>query len=82
MTEQELRDLPASPENEVVECKPGIPSRREIAEYAVGIGNAGGGRLIMGVSDRVQRVGKAKPYQVKQLLQLAERHNLSLGGEE
>jgi hypothetical protein len=26
--------------------------------------------------------GKAKPYQVKQLLQLAERHNLSLGGEE
>jgi len=26
--------------------------------------------------------GKAKPYQVKQLLQLAERYNLSLGGEE
>jgi hypothetical protein len=26
--------------------------------------------------------GKAKPYQVKQLLGLAERYNLSLGGEE
>jgi predicted RNA binding protein YcfA (HicA-like mRNA interferase family) len=25
--------------------------------------------------------GKAKPYQVKQLLELAERYNLSLGGE-
>ncbi|HEV2419468.1 MAG TPA: type II toxin-antitoxin system HicA family toxin [Terriglobia bacterium] len=26
--------------------------------------------------------GKAKPYQVKQLLHLAERYNLVLGGEE
>ena len=26
--------------------------------------------------------GKAKPYQVKQLLTLVERYNLSLGGEE
>jgi predicted RNA binding protein YcfA (HicA-like mRNA interferase family) len=26
--------------------------------------------------------GKAKPYQVKQLLELVERYNLSLGGEE
>lgn len=26
--------------------------------------------------------GKAKPYQVKQLLDLAERYNLTLGGEE
>ena len=25
--------------------------------------------------------GKAKPYQVRQLLQLVERYNLSLGGE-
>lgn len=55
MTEEELRDLLAYPESEVVECKPGIPSRREIAEYAVGIGNSGGGWLIMGVSDRVPR---------------------------
>jgi predicted RNA binding protein YcfA (HicA-like mRNA interferase family) len=26
--------------------------------------------------------GKAKPYQVKQLLALVERYNLSLGGDE
>jgi len=26
--------------------------------------------------------GKAKPYQVKQLLSLVERYNLSLGGEK
>ena len=26
--------------------------------------------------------GKAKPYQVRQLLSLVERYNLSLGGEE
>jgi hypothetical protein len=26
--------------------------------------------------------GKAKPYQVKQLLQLAERYNLPLGGDQ
>jgi predicted RNA binding protein YcfA (HicA-like mRNA interferase family) len=26
--------------------------------------------------------GKAKPYQVKQLLDLVERYNLSFGGEE
>jgi len=26
--------------------------------------------------------GKAKAYQIKQLLQLVERYNLSLGGEE
>jgi len=26
--------------------------------------------------------GKAKPYQVRQLLQLVERYNLSLGGEK
>jgi predicted RNA binding protein YcfA (HicA-like mRNA interferase family) len=26
--------------------------------------------------------GKAKPYQVRQLLALVERYNLSLGGEE
>ena len=26
--------------------------------------------------------GKAKPYQVKQLLELVERYNLSIGGEE
>jgi ATP-dependent DNA helicase RecG len=52
VTETELREILAGPECEAVEFKPGLLSRREIAEYAVGIGNAGGGWLIMGVADR------------------------------
>jgi ATP-dependent DNA helicase RecG len=42
-------------EDESIECKPKLLSRREIIEYAVGIGNAGGGWLIMGVSDKIPR---------------------------
>jgi ATP-dependent DNA helicase RecG len=60
VTEAELRSLLAEQEDETVEFKPNLPNRREIAEYAVGIGNAGGGWLIMGVADRpphhVQRI--------------------------
>jgi ATP-dependent DNA helicase RecG len=55
VNEQELRQLMAASESESVEFKPGIPSRGDIAEYAVGIGNAGGGWLILGVSDRMPR---------------------------
>ena len=31
---------------------------------------------------RVSVHGQAKPYQIKQLLQLVERHNLELAGDE
>jgi len=55
VNERELRRLMASFESESIEFKPGIPSRNDIAEYAVGIGNAGGGWLILGVSDRIPR---------------------------
>jgi ATP-dependent DNA helicase RecG len=55
MTEAKLRELLSRAEGEAVEFKPDLLSRREIAEYAVGIGNAGGGWLIMGVSDRTPR---------------------------
>jgi ATP-dependent DNA helicase RecG len=55
MTEAELRELLSHCEGEAVECKPRLLPRHEIAEYAVGIGNAGGGWLIMGVSDRIPR---------------------------
>jgi ATP-dependent DNA helicase RecG len=55
VNEQELRQLMAASESESVEFKPGISSRSDIAEYAVGIGNAGGGWLILGVSDRMPR---------------------------
>jgi ATP-dependent DNA helicase RecG len=39
----------------MLECKARIVSREEISEYAVGIGNAGGGWLVMGVSNRLPR---------------------------
>ncbi len=45
----------ADRENEAVEFKPGMLGRKELAEYAVGLGNSGGGWLFMGVSDRVPR---------------------------
>lgn len=55
MREDELWNLLAQREGEAIEYKTGIITRREIAEYAVGIGNAGGGWLIMGVSDKMPR---------------------------
>ncbi len=55
MTEAELRSLLAEQEGERVEFKPNLLSRRDITEYTVGIGNAGGGWLIMGVADRPPR---------------------------
>jgi len=55
VNEQELRQLMAAVESESVEFKPGMLNRGDIAEYAVGIGNAGGGWLILGVSDRMPR---------------------------
>lgn len=54
MTEEELRCLIEKPEGNV-EFKSKLINRSEIAEYCVGIGNAGGGWLIMGVSDRRPR---------------------------
>jgi ATP-dependent DNA helicase RecG len=51
----ELQRLMAGEENEGVEFKPSRLSRTEIARYAVGIGNSGGGYLIMGVTNRPPR---------------------------
>ncbi len=62
MTEAELRQLMEHRETEAVEFKPKVLKRHEIAEYAVGIGNAGGGWLIMGVTDRLPR--RIKPVTV------------------
>jgi len=55
VTEAELLQLMLQRENEAVEFKPKVLKRHEIAEYAVGIGNAGGGWLVMGVTDRFPR---------------------------
>jgi ATP-dependent DNA helicase RecG len=73
MTEAELRRLLAEPEGEAVECKPKVISRSEIAAYAVGIGNAGGGWLIMGVSDRMpRRILAIKPPGADELAKIRE----------
>ena len=69
MNEAELRQLITEPEGEGVEFKPTLLSRKEIAEYAVGIGNAGGGLLLMGVSDRLPR--RIIPLQVPPMEELA-----------
>jgi ATP-dependent DNA helicase RecG len=55
MTHDELKALIETRESANTEFKPAVLSRKEIAEYAVGIGNAGGGRLVMGVSDKPPR---------------------------
>jgi ATP-dependent DNA helicase RecG len=55
MTEKELRNLLARSEGKTIEYKQTLPSRRDIIEYAVGIGNAGGGFLIIGVSNAPPR---------------------------
>ncbi|MBP8258760.1 MAG: putative DNA binding domain-containing protein [Verrucomicrobia bacterium] len=55
MTLVDLQHCIANREAEGIEFKPALLSRREIAEYAVGIGNAGGGHLIMGVTNKPPR---------------------------
>ena len=55
MTSEELIDIIAGREGEQVEFKPSLLSRRELAEYAVGLGNSGGGWLLTGISDRPPR---------------------------
>jgi ATP-dependent DNA helicase RecG len=70
MTPAELLQLLARPESEGVECKPALLSRREAAEYAVGIGNSGGGWLLMGVSDRIPR--SVLPFDVPPDAELAK----------
>ena len=55
LTPEQFHAFLAGRENEAVEFKPGLLGRKELAEYAVGLCNSGGGWLFMGVSDRVPR---------------------------
>lgn len=55
MTLAELQALMVGNEAEHVEFKPSLEPRTEIARYAVGIGNSGGGHLVMGVTNRPPR---------------------------
>ncbi|MFN7954354.1 MAG: ATP-binding protein [bacterium] len=55
VTEAVLRRWLTDPEGERLELKSTLLSRKEIAEYAVAIGNEGGGWLVMGVTNRPPR---------------------------
>lgn len=55
LDETALRALIQKPESHWLEFKSNILSYSEIAEYVVGIGNAGGGFLIMGVTNKAPR---------------------------
>jgi ATP-dependent DNA helicase RecG len=55
MDEAQLHQLMTADEDEGLEFKKAPLSRKEIAEYAVGIGNEGGGWLVMGITDRRPR---------------------------
>lgn len=63
LTEAKLRRLMRDDEGMNLEYKEGLLSRKEISEYAVGIGNEGGGWLVMGVTDKKPRriVGIKEP---------------------
>lgn len=72
MTWHELQTLMAGREAEHIEFKPALEPRTEIARYAVGIGNAGGGRLVMGVTNRpprcIQPVAPLSPDDIQTIL--------------
>ncbi|MCL4686156.1 putative DNA binding domain-containing protein [Myxococcota bacterium] len=55
LDEAALRRLMRDDEGERLEFKQSLLSRKEIGEYAVGIGNEGGGWLVMGVTDKKPR---------------------------
>lgn len=55
LDEVSLRAFIEKPESDDLEFKATILSNSEIADYVVGIGNAGGGFLIMGVTDKRPR---------------------------
>ena len=71
MTLAEFQSCIADREAEGVEFKPALLNRKDIAEYAVGIGNAGGGHLIMGVTNKpprqVQPVPPPTPDEIQQI---------------
>jgi predicted HTH transcriptional regulator len=55
LDEASLRALMEKSESDDLEFKAKILSNSEIADYVVGIGNAGGGFLIMGITDKQPR---------------------------
>lgn len=72
MTLADLQRCIADRETEGIEFKPSLLSRKEIAEYSVGIGNAGGGHLIMGVTDKLPRqIQSVSPLSADEIQQVS-----------
>ena len=69
MTSEELNSFLDGSEGEHVEFKPSLLGRRELAEYAVGLGNSGGGWLLTGISDRKPLMVLAFPWPSEEELQ-------------
>jgi len=85
MKYEELKELMTVPETPSVEFKPALLSRKELAEYAVGIGNAGGGHIIMGVSDKrprrilpIERVSDAEIHRIRESVADAAQIHIGL----
>lgn len=55
LDEEAIRRLVETEESEGIEFKQKVLPYKELAEYAVGMGNAGGGLLLMGVTDKKPR---------------------------
>lgn len=71
MTIAELQALMVGDETEHVEFKPSLEPRTEIARYAVGIGNSGGGHLVIGVTNRPpRRIQPVAPLPMDEIQQI------------
>jgi hypothetical protein len=80
LTEQRLKELIKDEEGERLEFKACLLSRDEIGEYAVAIGNEGGGALVLGVTNSKPRQVKGVPAQSPNDLQQIRRSVLDKTG--
>jgi predicted HTH transcriptional regulator len=71
ITESQLRELMQNEEGQHLEFKQSLCDWKEIGEYAVGLGNEGGGRLFMGITNKKpRRIVGIKPPTEKEIQQL------------
>jgi tetratricopeptide (TPR) repeat protein len=81
LDEEVIRHLVADGESENIEFKQRLLTYRELAEYTVGIGNAGGGLLLMGVTDKKPRklvgITELAPDELKKI-QLSIHHSTAI----
>ena len=80
LTAERLKELIKDEEGERLEFKAGLPTRDLIGEYAVAIGNEGGGMLVLGVTNSKPRQIKGVPLQSADDLQQIRRSVLDKTG--